>query len=112
MEDIIILKFGGSSLADNDKLKIVAKKISKLYDENKKIIVVLSAQGKTTDKMVKEAKELSPIIYPRELSTLISTGEQISISKLSMLLNYMGYPAISLTGWQARNIYRQKRRKC
>mgnify|MGYP000068642931 CR=1 FL=1 len=106
MEDTIILKFGGSSLADNDKLKIVAKKISKLYDENKKIIVVLSAQGKTTDKMVKEAKELSPIAYPRELSTLISTGEQISISKLSILLNYMGYPAVSLTGWQARNIYR------
>lgn len=106
MEDTIILKFGGSSLADNDKLKIVAKKISKLYDENKKIIVVLSAQGKATDKMVKEAKELSPITYPRELSTLISTGEQISISKLSILLNYMGYPAVSLTGWQARNIYR------
>ncbi len=51
--------------------------------------------------MIQETNNLVPQKYPRELATLLSTGEQISISKLSMLLNYMGYPSISLTGWQA-----------
>lgn len=101
MEDLIVLKFGGSSVATNEKLQLVAKKITKLYDENKKIIVVLSAQGKTTDKLIEEAKELSSNITDRELDALLSCGEQMSIAKLSILLNYLGYPAVSLTGWQA-----------
>lgn len=101
MNKIIVLKFGGSSLADNEKLELVAKRIIKIYDKNKKVVVVLSAQGKTTDKLIQETNNLVPQKYPRELATLLSTGEQISISKLSMLLNYMGYPSISLTGWQA-----------
>lgn len=58
-------------------------------------------QGKATDRLLSEAKELAPNVYPREMATLLTTGEQISIAKLSILLNYMGYPAISLTGWQA-----------
>lgn len=101
MEDLIVLKFGGSSVATNEKLQLVAKKITKLYDEDKKIIVVLSAQGKTTDKLIEEAKELSSNITDRELDALLSCGEQMSIAKLSILLNYLGYPAVSLTGWQA-----------
>lgn len=101
MEDLIVLKFGGSSVATNEKLQLVAKKITKLYDEDEKIIVVLSAQGKTTDKLIEEAKELSSNITDRELDALLSCGEQMSIAKLSILLNYLGYPAVSLTGWQA-----------
>lgn len=99
--DTIVLKFGGSSVADNIKLNIVADKIIELYNKNNNIVVVVSAQGKTTDNLLKEAYELSHIPDDRELDVLLSTGEQVSISKLSILLNRLGYPAISLTGWQA-----------
>ena len=101
MKPIMVLKFGGSSVADNEKLKQVANKIIDLYNKNHKIVVVLSAQGKTTDKLIKEAKELSDNIEDRELDVLLSTGEQMSAAKLSILLNDIGYKAISLTGWQA-----------
>lgn len=99
--DTIVLKFGGSSLADNLRLNIVAEKIIDLSKEGNRIVVVVSAQGKTTDNFIKEAKELSNIPNDREMDVLLSTGEQISMSKLSILLNRLGYDAISLTGWQA-----------
>lgn len=95
------MKFGGSSVASNEKLKTVANKIIDLYNKENNIVVVLSAQGKTTDKLISEAKELSTNISNREMDALLSTGEQISIAKLSILLNSIGYEAISLTGWQA-----------
>ena len=99
--DTIVLKFGGSSLADNEKLKNVANKIIELYKKEYNIVVIVSAQGKTTDKLLAEAKELSETPNKRELDVLLSSGEQISASKLSILLNKMGYDSISLTGWQA-----------
>ena len=101
MNEIMVLKFGGSSVSDNEKLQLVAKRITKIYDKGKKVVVVLSAQGKTTDRLIKEANELSGNISDRELDALLSCGEQMSTAKLSILLNYLGYPAISLTGWQA-----------
>ena len=101
MEDIIVLKFGGSSVADNEKLKIVANKIIDMYNKENNIVVILSAQGKMTDKLIGEAKELSKNVEKRELDALLSCGEQMSAAKLSILLNSMGYKAISLTGWQA-----------
>ncbi len=97
----IVLKFGGSSVADNEKLKLVAEKIIGLYKKGHKIVVVVSAQGKTTDKLIEEAETLSPKVEDREMDALLSTGEQMSIAKLSILLNQLGYPSISLTGWQA-----------
>lgn len=97
----ILLKFGGSSVADNIKLNAVAKKIIDLKKEAKNIVVVVSAQGKTTNQLIKEAQELSAIPEEREIDMLLSTGEQITASKLSILLNRKGYPSISLTGWQA-----------
>lgn len=99
--DTIVMKFGGSSVADNDRLKLVANKIIDLYDKNNNIVVILSAQGKTTDKLIKEALELSENTEDREMDMLLSSGEQISIAKLSILLNGLGYKSISLTGWQA-----------
>lgn len=99
--DTIVLKFGGSSVADNNKLKAVADKIISILNDENQVVIILSAQGKTTDNLIKEATELSNNIEKRELDTLLSTGEQISSSKLSLLLNSLGYPAISLTGWQA-----------
>ena len=101
MDTIMVLKFGGSSVANNEKLQMVAKRVTKIYDKGDKVVVVLSAQGKTTDKLIKEANELSNNVPNRELDALLSCGEQMSTAKLSILLNYMGYPAISLTGWQA-----------
>ena len=112
--DTIVMKFGGSSVANNDRLKLVAQKIIDMYNKENSIVVILSAQGKTTDKLINEAStiieenknfgikdpSLNPEIF-REMDMLLSSGEQISISKLSMLLNNMGYKAISLTGWQA-----------
>ncbi len=99
--DTIVVKFGGSSVADNDRLKIVADKIIGLYDKGNNIVVIISAQGKTTDKLINEAKELSKKTIDREMDVLLSSGEQMSSAKLSILLNELGYEAISLTGWQA-----------
>ena len=101
MNDTIVLKFGGSSVADNEKLQTVAKKIIKLYDDEKNIVVVVSAQGKMTDELIKQAEELSLKPNKREMDVLLSVGEQITTAKLAILLNYLGYDAISLTGWQA-----------
>ena len=97
----IILKFGGSSVADNIKLNVVAEKVIKTKEEAKNVVVVVSAQGKTTDRLIKEAQDLSAIPDEREMDMLLSTGEQITASKLSILLNRKGHKAISLTGWQA-----------
>ena len=94
--DTIVLKFGGSSLADNEKLKTVANKIIEFHKRANKIVVVVSAQGKTTDKLIKEAYELSNIPDERELDVLLSSGEQMSMSKLAIFFNWMA-------GW---NIYR------
>ena len=99
--DTVVLKFGGSSVADNIKLNVVAEKIKSFYKDNKKIVAVVSAQGKTTDELIKEAMSLSSIPNERELDVLLSCGEQISMAKLAILLNRLGMPAISLTGWQA-----------
>ena len=99
--DTIVIKFGGSSVADNEKLQTVADKIIKLYEEDNNVVVVVSAQGKMTDKLIKESEELSLKPNPREMDTLLSVGEQITASKLAILLDYLGYEAISLTGWQA-----------
>ena len=99
--DTIVLKFGGSSVSDNLNLNIVAQKIIEFKEKGNNVICVVSAQGKTTDNLIKEAKELSAIPDERELDALLSTGEQISASKLAILLNMLGYKAISLTGWQA-----------
>lgn len=99
--DTIVMKFGGSSVADNKRLKIVAQKIIDLYNKENNIVVILSAQGKTTDKLINEAIQLSENTKDREMDMLLSSGEQIAVAKLSILLNGLGYNAISLTGWQA-----------
>lgn len=99
--DTIVLKFGGSSVSDNLNLNIVAQKIIEFKEKGNNVISIVSAQGKTTDNLIKEAKELSAIPDERELDALLSIGEQISASKLAILLNRLGHKAVSLTGWQA-----------
>ena len=99
--DTIVLKFGGSSVASDERLRMVAQKIIDLYDKKNNIVVIVSAQGKTTDRLLNESAELAKDPPDRELDVLLSAGEQIAMAKLSILLNEMDYPAISLTGWQS-----------
>ena len=98
---LIIQKFGGTSVADSHHIFNVAKKIISLYKQSNDIVVVVSAQGDTTDKLQNLADEITPNPSEREIDTLLSAGEQISAALLSMAIQKMGYPAISLTGWQA-----------
>ncbi len=97
---IIVQKFGGSSVANKDKLLNVCKHVIKEYEKNQKIVVVVSAQGKTTDMLVEEEKELSMKPDKREHDVLVSVGEQITIAKLAIYLKELGYDAVSYTGWQ------------
>ena len=97
---IIIQKFGGSSVANKEKLLNVCKHIIKEYEKKQKVVVVVSAQGKTTDKLIEEEREISINPNRREHDVLVSVGEQITISKLAIYLNELGYNAISFTGWQ------------
>ena len=97
---IVIQKFGGSSVATTEKLELVAEKIINEKKKGTQVVVVVSAQGKTTDKLILEEKEITDSPSRREHDVLVSTGEQITIAKLAMMLNKKGCKAISLTGWQ------------
>ena len=97
---LIVQKFGGSSVADAKKIQNVCNVISRTYDAGNDVVVVLSAQGDTTDDLIEKAEEINPNASKREMDMLLSTGEQISISLAAMCLEKMGYPAVSLTGWQ------------
>lgn len=97
---LIVKKFGGSSVADADKVRRVAGIIADDYAEGHDVVVVLSAQGDTTDDLIEKAKELNPRPSKREMDVLLSTGEQQSVALMSMALEAMGLPVVSLTGWQ------------
>jgi len=98
---IVVQKFGGSSVADTEKLFLVCDKIIEEYNSGNKVVVVVSAQGKTTDSLIKEANEINKHNFnKREIDVLLSIGEQKSASKICMCLNKRGYNAVSLMGWQ------------
>jgi aspartate kinase len=97
---LIVQKFGGSSVADAKKIMRVAGIIADTYCEGNDVVVVLSAQGDTTDDLLEKAAEINPNPSKRELDVLLSTGEQISIALMGMALEKMGLPVVSLTGWQ------------
>ncbi len=97
---LIVQKFGGSSVANAEKVFNVASRVIDAYNEGNKVIVVVSAQGDTTDDLIEKAKEINPNPSKREMDMLLSTGEQISISLLAMAIEKLGYPVVSLTGWQ------------
>lgn len=98
---IIVQKYGGSSVADNEKLMNVALKVKKCKEALNDVVVVVSAQGKTTDLLIEKARSISDEIPDREMDVLLSTGEMQSMTLLVMTLNKIGVPAISLTGEQA-----------
>ena len=98
---LIVQKFGGSSVADADKIRNVARIITDTYQKGNRVVAVLSAQGDTTDELIDKAAELNPAASKRELDMLLSTGEQISCALCAMAIEGMGFPVVSLTGWQA-----------
>ncbi len=98
---IIVQKFGGSSVADAAKVNNVASRVVDTYREGNSVVVVVSAQGDTTDDLIDKAHEINTNPSKREMDMLLSSGEQISIALLAMAIEKIGAPVISLTGWQA-----------
>lgn len=98
--EIIVQKFGGSSVANTDKLFNVCKHITKEKNKGNSVVVVVSAQGDTTDDLIKEENEITEKPNKREHDVLVSVGEQITIAKLAMCLQKQGYEAVSMLGWQ------------
>ncbi len=97
---LIVQKFGGSSVADAAKIERVAGIIADTYNAGNEVVVVLSAQGDTTDDLIDKAHEINPDPSKRELDMLLSVGEQISVALMAMQLEKMRIPAVSLAGWQ------------
>lgn len=98
---LIVQKFGGTSVRDAERVFNVAKIVTDTYSAGNDVVVVVSAQGDTTDDLIAKAAEINPNPSKREMDVLLSTGEQISISLLAMAIEKLGFPVISLTGRQA-----------
>ena len=98
---IIVQKFGGSSVRDSERINNVADIVTSKYKEGNKVVVVVSAQGDTTDDFIEKAQELNPAASKREMDMLLSAGEQISASLLAIAIEKVGCPVVSLLGWQA-----------
>lgn len=97
---LIVKKFGGTSVADKEKIFYVAKRCIEDYEKGHQIVVVLSAMGKQTDFLIEQAKEIHPKASKRELDMLLTTGEQISVALMAMAFHSLGVPAISLNAFQ------------
>ena len=98
---LIVQKFGGSSVANAERVMNVANIVTDTYRAGNDVVVVVSAQGDTTDDLIEKAKEINPSASKRELDMLLTAGEQISIALLAMAIEKLGYPVVSLLGWQA-----------
>ena len=98
---LIVQKFGGTSVANADRLRNVAQIITEKYKQGNDMVVVVSAQGDTTDDLIAKAAEVNDHPSKREMDMLLTAGEQMSASLLAMTIEKMGYPVVSLLGWQA-----------
>jgi aspartate kinase len=99
--DVVVMKFGGTSVADAERIKRAAKRIVQKREHGARVVAVLSARGKTTDELIAMAEEVSDAPDPREMDMLLSSGERISCALCAMAINDLGHRAISLTGSQA-----------
>jgi len=97
----VVMKFGGTSVADADRIQNAAQRIVRAAEAGNRVVAVLSARGKTTDELLAMAHEVSERPHPREMDMLLSTGERISCALAAMAINDLGREAISLTGSQA-----------
>src|SRR5215203_4360374 len=100
-DEIVVMKFGGTSVAGTAELRRAAKRIVAAREEGQRVVAVLSARGKTTDRLLQAASEISPRPDPREMDMLLSIGERESCALCAMAINDLGHKAISLTGSQA-----------
>ncbi len=98
---LIVQKFGGSSVADAERVRNVASIVTDAYRKGNDVVVVVSAQGDTTDDLIEKAKEINEKASKREMDMLLSAGEQMSIALLAMAIEKTGCPVVSLLGWQA-----------
>ena len=97
---LIVQKFGGSSVANAERILHVAEIITNTFKKGNQVVVVLSAQGDTTDELLEKAAEVNPAASRREMDMLLNTGEQMSIALMAMAIEKLGFPVVSLTGWQ------------
>jgi len=97
----IVQKYGGSSLADAGKILRAARGAAELARQGHQVILVVSAQGDTTDELIAGAKAVNPAAAGREMDAYMAAGEQLSAGLMAMAIGSLGYPAVSLTGWQA-----------
>src|SRR3954454_11056680 len=97
----VVMKFGGTSVADSERIKRAARRIAAAKEDGNRVVAVLSARGKTTDELIRNAYEVSPRPHPREMDMLLSTGERQSCALAAMVLNALGYGAVSLSAAQA-----------
>ncbi len=97
---LIVQKFGGTSVANAERIFNVANRVIETYDSDNDVVVVVSAQGDTTDDLIEKAKEINPRASKREMDVLLSTGEQQSMALLAMAIEKLGRPVISLAAWQ------------
>ena len=93
---LIVQKFGGSSVANADRVRNVASIITDTYKAGNDVVVAVSAQGDTTDDLIEKAKEINPSASKREMDMLLAAGEQISVALLAMAIEKMGFPVVSL----------------
>ena len=97
---VVVQKYGGSSLANAERLKNVAKRVVQAKEEGNSVVVVVSALGDTTDELIKKAYEITSCPPEREMDMLLATGEQMSTALLAMAVQALGHEAISFTGLQ------------
>ena len=98
---LIVQKYGGTSVGDLNRIRNVANRIIKTYDQGNDVVVVLSAMAGVTDNLIKMAHEISDFPVEREMDVLLATGEQTTVALMAMMLQSMGYKAQSLLGYQA-----------
>ena len=98
---LIVQKFGGTSVANTERIKNVAARVSQYREKGDQVVVVVSAMSGVTDNLIKMAKEIIPLPNEREMDVLLATGEQTTIALTAMALHARGVPAVSLTGAQA-----------
>lgn len=98
---LIVQKYGGTSLADREKVITAARRAVALARKGNRVVIVVSAQGHTTDELIAAAKQINPNGSKREMDTYLAAGEQLSAALMAMAVETFDYPAVSLTGWQA-----------
>lgn len=98
---LIVQKYGGTSLADTARIQAAARRVTRLAQQGTQVVVVVSAQGDTTDELIAKAADVNTRGSAREMDAYLAAGEQLSAGLMAMAIGALGYPAVSLTGWQA-----------